>query len=76
MFFAGIMTKFNQGMHAKMRGKKNEPLSSLGKRTVRVMEKGVFITPSAPVTEPLRMASPATSMEEITPIRKKPSGQP
>ena len=59
-------------MYAKMRGKKNEPLSSIEKRTVWVVKKGVFITPPAPVTEPSRMASSATSMEEITPLQKKP----
>ena len=66
------MTKFNKGMYAKMRGKKNEPLSNLGKRTVQVVEKGISVTPLAPVTEPSRMASPGTSVEEITPLRKKP----
>ena len=67
-----MMTKFKQGMYAKMRGKKNEPLSSLKKRTVRVMEKGVSITPLALITKPSRTASLATSVKEITPIQKKP----
>ena len=59
-------------MYAKMRRKKNEPLSSLGKRTVRVVKKGVSVTPPAPVTEPSRTASPTTSMEEISHLQKKP----
>ena len=42
------MMKFNQGMYAKTRAKKNDPLSNLGKRTVCIVEKGVSITPSAP----------------------------
>ena len=67
-----MTTKFNQGMYAKMKGKKNEPLSSIGKRTVRVVEKGVFVTPPAPVTKPSRTASPATLVEKITPLWKKP----
>ena len=71
-FVAGIMTKFSQGMYAKIRGKKNEPLSNIGKRIVRVVGKGVFVTPLALVIEPSRTASLATSVEEITPIRKKP----
>ena len=71
MFFAGITTKFNQRMYAKMRGKKNGPISSIRKRTVRVIEKGVFVIPPASITEPSRMASSVTLVEEITPLRKK-----
>ena len=54
-----------------MRAKKNEPFSSLEKRKMRVVEKGVSITPPALVTEPSRIVSLTTSMEEITPLRKK-----
>ena len=43
-----MMMKFNQGMYAKTRAKKNDPLSNLGKRTVCIVEKGVSITPSTP----------------------------
>ena len=67
-----MTTKFNQGMYAKMRGKKNEPLSSIGKRTVQVVEKGISVTPPVTVAEPLRTASPATSIKEINPIWKRP----
>ena len=63
--------KFNQGMYAKMRAKKNEPLSNLGRRVVRIVEKRVSVTPSTPVTEPMMTASPATSVEEITPLPKR-----
>ena len=69
--FAGMTTKFNQGMYTNMRAKKNEPFSSLEKRKMRVVEKGVSITPPALVTEPSRIVSLTTSMEEITPLRKK-----
>ena len=69
--FAGMTTKFNQGMYVKLRAKKNEPLSNLGKRTVCVVEKGVSITPATLVIETTRIASLATSVEEITPFQKK-----
>ena len=66
MFFAGMKTKFNQG------SKKNELLSSIRNRIVRVVEKGVSITPPAFVTEPSRTASSSTLVKEITPLQKKP----
>ena len=67
-----MTTKFNQDMYAKMRSKKNKPLSNLGKRIVRIMEKGVSVTPATLGTEMMRTASSAASIEEITLIRKKP----
>ena len=66
-----MTTKFNQEMYAKMRVKKNEPLSNLGKRVVRVVEKGTPVTLATSVLGATRMASPATSVEEITPHLKK-----
>ena len=69
--FAEMMMKFNQEMYTKMRAKKNEPLSNLGKKVVRVVEKGTPVTPIASVPEVTRTASPATSVEEITPHLKK-----
>ena len=57
-----------------MRAKKNEPLSNLGARTVRVMDKGAFITPATPATpgiETTRTVSLATSVEEIIPLQNK-----
>ena len=69
--FAEMMTKFNQGMYAKMRAKKNKPLSNLGKKRLHVVEKGASVAPPALVIEPTRTASPATSVEEITPLQKK-----
>ena len=66
-------------MYAKIRSKKNEPLSNLGKRTVRVTGKGPPTISSALISlaildiETTRMAFPATSVEEIpTPISKRP----
>ena len=74
-----MMTKFNKDMYAKMRSKKDEPLSSIGKNGVRVTGKDLFITPVASTTpivsgvETTRTASPATSIEEIpTPSSKRP----
>ena len=57
-----------------MRAKKNEPLSNLRARAVRVMEKGTSITtatPSTPGTESGRIASSATLVEEIPPQQNK-----
>ena len=66
-----MTTKFNQEMYAKMKAKKNEPLSSLGKKVVRIVEKGTPITLVASVLEATRIASPITLMEEITPRPKR-----
>ena len=66
-----MTTKFNQDMYAKMRAKKNEPLSHLKKRVVRVVEKEVSVTPAASIPDVMRTASPATLVEEITPRPKK-----
>ena len=63
--------KFNQEMYAKMRARKNEPLSNLRKRVVRVMEKGTPITLVTSIPEVTRTTSPATSVEEITPRLKR-----
>ena len=54
-----------------MKAKKNEPLSNLRKRVVCVDEKGTPITPVASIPKAMRVASPATSVEEITPHPKR-----
>ena len=57
-----------------MRVKKNEPLSNLGAKNVKVTDKGAFVTPATLVTpgvETTRTASPTTSVEEIPPQRKR-----
>ena len=69
--FVEMTIKFNQDMYAKMRAKKNEPLSALGKRVVRIVDQGSLATPVATVARPTRVASPTTSVEEITTLRKK-----
>ena len=69
--FVEMTTKFNQDMYTRMRAKKNEPLFALGKRVVRVVDQGSTAAPAATVTGPTRAASPATPVEEITPLWKK-----
>ena len=65
-------------MYEKMRSKKDETLSSIRKKGVRVTGKGPSVTPVASATpivsgvETVRTASPATSVEEIpTPSSKR-----
>ena len=74
-----MTTKFNKDMYAKMRSKKDELLSNLGKKAGRVTGKGPFVnplgsaTPMVSATETTRTASPTTSIEEIpTPGSKRP----
>ena len=71
-----MTTKFNKDMYAKMSAKKDEPLASIDKKVVRVTGKGpsaVDATPIIPGVEGARVASPATSVEEIpTPSSKRP----
>ena len=59
-----MMNKFNQEMYAKIKAKKNDPLSSLGKKMVRVIEKGTSITPATSILETTRIAFPMTSLED------------
>ncbi|XP_050265136.1 uncharacterized protein LOC126709091 [Quercus robur] len=71
-----MTTKFNKDMYAKMRSKKDEPLSNLGKKVVRVTGKGPAPTPLSVVPliapEATRTASPTASIEEIaTPGSKR-----
>ena len=55
-----------------MRGKRNEPFSSIEKKTMQVVKNGVSINPPISVTKPSRTASPVTLIEEITHIQKRP----
>ena len=73
-----MTTKFNKDMYAKMRAKKDEPLSSIGKKGVRVTGKGLLVTLVTSATslvsavETVKTVSPATSVEEIpTPSLKR-----
>ena len=74
-----MTTKFNKDMYAKMRFKKDEPLSSIGKKGVRVTGKGPSATPVTSATpvvsdiETERTTSPTASVKEIpTPSSKRP----
>ena len=73
-----MTTKFNKDMYAKMRSKKDEPLSSIGKKGVCVTGKGPSVTPITSATpivsavETIRTTSPTTLVEEIpTPSSKR-----
>ena len=73
-----MTTKFNKDMYAKMRSKKDEPLSSIEKKGVCMTGKGPSATPVTSVTpvisdvETVRMTSPVISVEEIpTPSSKR-----
>ena len=74
-----MTTKFNKDMYTKMKAKKDKPLSSIGKKAVRITRRG---SPAVPVTsvtpvvsgaETTRTASPLTSIQELpTPASKRP----
>ena len=76
-FFVEMMTRFNKDMYAKMRSKKDEPLSNIGKKGVRVTRKGPSVPPATDATpivsgvENVRIASPTTSVEEIPTLSSK-----
>ena len=72
-----MTTKFNKDMYAKMRSKKDELLSNIGKKGECVTGKGPFVTlvtsatPIVSEVETVRTASPNTSVEEIpTPLKR------
>ena len=74
-----MTTKFNKAMYAKMRAKKDEPLSNIRKKTVRITGRGSPTVPATSITpvtsgaETTRTASPSTSIEEVpTPASKRP----
>ena len=72
-----MTTKFNKDIYAKMRANKGEPLSNIGKKMVRVTEKGSSGVPATSVTpvvsgaETMRTASPSTSFEELSTLISK-----
>ena len=39
-FLLERMTKFNKDMYAKIKEKRNEPLSSIGQRRLKIVDKG------------------------------------
>ena len=71
---AKMTTKFNKDMYARMRSKKDEPLSALGTKSVRIMDRGVLILaalPFSPTFTPARVASPTLLVEELPPRNKR-----
>ena len=66
-----MTTKFNKDIYAKMRSNKDEPLSSIRKKGVRVTGKGpsatlvTLVTPVISDVETVRTTSPVVSVEEI-----------
>ena len=68
------MTKFNQDMYAKLKARKNEPLSSIGQKQPRVTKEVVEKTVSTPFASNPKATSPTVSIEGITPHPKKAHG--
>ena len=71
---AEMMKKFNKDMYARMRGKKDEPLSAIGTKSVCITNRGVPILstlPSSPTSAPARGMSPTPSVEEVPPRNKR-----
>ena len=71
-----MTTKFNQEFYARIKAKKNEPLSSIGQRSLRFVEnekekEATEKSLSTPALDEGRVASSALSVEEITPHAKK-----
>ena len=72
-----MTTKFNKDMYAKMREKKDKPLSNIGKKTMRIMGRGSPAVPATSITpvtsgaKTTRTASPSTSIEELPTLASK-----
>ena len=57
-----------------MRSKKDEPLSALGTKSIRITDRGISILaaiPSSPTSVPARVVSPTPSVEELPPHNKR-----
>ena len=69
-----MTTKFNKDMYARMRIKKDKPLSALGTKSVRIMDRGAPILaalPPSPTSVPVGTTSPTPSVEKLTPRNKR-----
>ena len=75
-----MTTKFNQEMYARIKGKKNKPLSSLGQRRLRVTDKEkeketIEKGSSSPTPDKGRAASPSVSIEKVVlPSKRRKTG--
>ena len=73
-----MTTKFNKDMYAKIKGKKNEPLSSIGQRRLKIIDKekekekeSIERGSSTPNLDEGRATSLTISIEEVVPPTKK-----
>ena len=69
-----MTTKFNKHMYARMRNKKDEPLSTIGTKSVRITDRGAPIFAvllSSPTPVMAGTASPTPLVEELTPRNKR-----
>ena len=68
-----MKTKFNKDMYARMRGKKDEPLSALGTKSVRIADRGapILVLPFSPISAPARGASLTPLVGEVPPRNKR-----
>ena len=67
-----MTTKFNKDMYAKMRAKKDELLSNIGKKAVRITGRG---SPAVPVTSiTLVMSRAQTRTRRRLILARQPSG--
>ena len=71
---AEMTTKFNKDMYVQMRSKKDEPLSALGTKSVRITDRGIPILAvllSSPTSAPTRVVSLTPSVEKLPPCNKR-----
>ena len=79
---AEMTSKFNKEMYAKIKGKKNEPLSAIGQRVLRITDKEKeketverVSSPPTPNLDEGQLASPDVSIEEVVrPLKKRKTG--
>ena len=76
-----MTSKFNKDMYAKIKAKKNKPLSSIGQKTLRITDKEkqkekevVERGSSTPTLDEGRTASPAISIEKVPTPKKRKTG--
>ena len=76
-----MTSKFNKDMYAKIKAKKNEPLSSIGQKTLRIIDKEkerekevAERGSSTPTLEERWTASPVVSLEEVPTVKKQKTG--
>ena len=68
---AEMTTKFNKDMYARMRGKKDKPLSAIGTKSVHITDRGVLILSALSSSASARGASSTPSVEEVPPRNKR-----